>query len=68
MVFTVTASFFLIFTTFYALFSAAIIYHLRQYIVPGNRIVGIVINIFVFLSLLFWLFALYFLFAIYRTG
>lgn len=56
---------FILFTSLYALFAAAIIYHLRQYTLPGRHVPHIVMVIFLFLSALFWLFALYFLIKLY---
>jgi len=52
---------FIVFTLVYGLFSAAILYHLNQYAVPGNTQSRVVISSFIFLSLLFWFFAIYFL-------
>lgn len=56
--------FFIVFTVLYVLFAAAIIYHLRQYTLPGHPTSKIVISIFLFLATLFWLFSLTFLFKI----
>ena len=61
MVFIVSAIIFIVFTIIYAAFSAAIIYHLKQYTIPGHKTAPLVITIFLFLSGLFWLFGIYFL-------
>lgn len=50
--------FFVLFSTCYALFSGAVMYHLRQYTLPGHTLPNLVTTIFIFLSLLFWFFAL----------
>lgn len=62
--FTLLLIIFIIFTVVYGLFSAAIIYHLKQYTVPGNYESRIVITSYIFLSVLFWFFAIYFLLEI----
>lgn len=59
--FVAAAVLFTIFSLLYGLFSSAIIYHLKQYTLPGRPYPKIVSTVFVSLSLLFWLFALYFL-------
>ena len=56
--------FFIIFTLIYALFMAAVVYHIRQYTLPEKHLPRLVTTAFIFLSGLFWLFALYFLFKI----
>lgn len=55
---------FILFSILYFLFSAAILYHLYQYTLPGYPSPRIITIIFVFLSVLFWLFSLTFLFKI----
>lgn len=55
---------FAVFTVFYGFFAAAILYHLKQYTLPGHPLPRIISGIFLFLSILFWLFALTFLFKI----
>lgn len=62
--FLIAFAFFLVFTILYALFSAAIIYHLRQYTLPEHPAPRVVIVLFCFISSLFWLFALTFLIKI----
>lgn len=62
--FPVAAIIFILFTLCYGFFSAAVIYHLRQYTLPGYPLPRIMITSFLFLSFLFWSFALYFLFRI----
>lgn len=62
--FTIVAVIFVLFTVLYGLFASALIYHLRQYTLPGYPLPRIVMTAFLFLSGLFWLFALYFLFKI----
>ena len=57
---------FIIFTLLYGLLTAAIIYHLRQYTLPGHTTPRMVLTIFLFLASLLWLFALFFLFQIPR--
>ena len=56
----------LIFFAVYATLAGAVIYHLRQYIVPGATAPHLATTIFLFLSGLFFLFSLYFLFQIPR--
>ena len=55
---------FIVFTLFFGLLSAAIIYHLKQYTLPGQTLPRLVISLFLFFTILFWLFALYFLLKI----
>lgn len=62
--FSIAVAIFIVFTVLYGLFAGAIIYHLRQYTLPGHPAPRVVIIIFLFLSSLFWLFALTFLFKI----
>lgn len=62
--FTILFIVFLLFSLVYGLFSAAIIYHLRQYEVPHTTAPRAVIASFLFLSFLFWSFAIYFLIEI----
>lgn len=64
--FLVAFAFFLVFTILYVLFSAAIIYHLRQYTLTGYPAPRVVVVLFCFISSLFWLFALTFLIKIPR--
>lgn len=59
--FILTAIAFGLFTILYGLFASAILYHLRQYTLPGRPAPHIIIIVFLFLSGLFWLFGLYFL-------
>lgn len=56
--------FFGLFTLVYGLFSGAIIYHLRQYTLPGFPASKIIISLYIFLSVLFWFFSLTFLLKI----
>lgn len=58
------AAVFILFTLLYALFSAAVVYHIRQYDLPDYPAPRIVLVSFFFLSALFWLFSTYFLFQI----
>lgn len=62
--FLIAAVLFTVFSIFYALFSAAVIYHLKQYILPQQPFVRLVIAVFLFVSGLFWFLSLYFLFKI----
>lgn len=64
--FFIATIFFVIFTAGYALAAAAVIYHLRQYTLPGHKGPQTAISIFIFLSFFFWLLALYFLFTLPR--
>lgn len=64
--FTLASLFFGAFTLGYVLFAFAIVYHLRQYTLPGSHLPALVISLFGFLSGLLWLFGLYFLLTIPR--
>lgn len=55
---------FTIFTALYILFSIAVIYHLKQYILPGQRAPQIVTAIFISLSGILWVVGLVLLFQI----
>ena len=55
-----------LFLIIYSALSGAVLYHLRQYIVPNATAPQRVIKIFLFLSGLFFLFSVYFLFHIPR--
>lgn len=62
--FSTAVTIFVVFTALYGLFAGSIVYHLRQYTLPGHPAPRIVVTVFMFLSVLFWLFALTFLFKI----
>lgn len=62
--FLITLVIFIVFTLFFGLLSSAIIYHLRQYTLPGSILPRLAIFLFLFFTILFWLFALYFLLKI----
>jgi len=62
--FLATFGIFIIFSLVFGFFSAAIIYHLKQYTLPKNPAPKIVVSSFLFLAGIFWLFALTFLFKI----
>lgn len=62
--FLVSAIIFFVFTLFYFIFSAAIIYHLRQFTPEGSTAPQLVTTFFVIGSLSVWFVALYFLFQI----
>lgn len=62
--FYIAALIFIIFTIFYVLAASAVVYHLKQYTVPQYHAPGVMITIFILLSLAFWISALYFLFQI----
>lgn len=55
---------FVAFTLVYALFMSALVYHIKEYSLPGKHVPKLIMTVFVFLSGLSWLFALYFLFKI----
>lgn len=55
---------FIIFTVFSGLLSSAVIYHLKQYVLPDSTLPRLMISLFLFFAILFWLLALYFLFKI----
>lgn len=59
--FSIFAIIFILFTLFFGLLTSAIIYHLKQYILPGNPLPRLVIFLFLFFAVIFWIFALYFL-------
>ncbi len=60
--FTIAAVVLIAFTILYVFFAWSILYHLRQYTLPGHATPKIFITLFTFLTVLFWLFAVYFLF------
>lgn len=62
--FLIALTIFIIFTLFFGLLSSAIIYHLRQYALPGSILPRLAIFLFLFFTILFWLLALYFLLKI----
>lgn len=62
--FAIAAVIFIIFTLVYALSSAAIIYHLLQYSLPGYHVPHLVIAMHILISLIFWLISLVFLLRI----
>lgn len=64
--FLIASALFTLFTLLYGLLSLAIVYHLKHYTLPGQRIPKLITAIYGFLSVLFWLFALYFLLKIQR--
>lgn len=57
---------FILFTLFFGLLTAAIIYHLQQYTLPRQPWPKLALGLFLFFSVIFWLFALYFLLKIPR--
>lgn len=64
--FLISLGIFVIFSIIYAFFSAAIIYHLKQYTLPKHPAPKIILSSFLFLTGIFWLFAITFLFKIPR--
>lgn len=62
--FKIFLGFFLAFTLVYALFTSALIYHIKEYSLPGKPLPKLILTVFIFLSGLSWLFALYFLLKI----
>lgn len=62
--FLIALAVFITFTLFFGLLSSAIIYHLKQYTLPGSILPRLAIFLFLFFTILFWLFALYFLFKV----
>lgn len=62
--FLVSAIIFIVFTFFYLIFSAAIIYHLWQFTPEGSTAPKLVTMFFITGSLCVWFIALYFLFQI----
>lgn len=62
--FIIASLIFIIFGVFYALFSSAIIYHLRQYTLPGYPAPRLIIALFLTLSVLLGGLAFYFLWHI----
>lgn len=61
---TAAIIFFVLFSLFYGALASAIVYHLKQYLIPDHSFPRLITGVFIFLSLLFWLFALYFLLKI----
>lgn len=55
---------FVVFAVLYASFSAAIIYHLRAYTLPGWNAGRVSITVFLLFSILLFLLAVYFFFQI----
>lgn len=62
--FTFSLLIFIIFTSLYVLFSAAALYHLKHFTLPGRVETRLAISLFLFLSLVLWLLSLLFLFKI----
>lgn len=60
--FSIASIIFFIFTILYAGFSAAIIYHLKQYTIPQHYAPRIVVPFFLAVSGILWLMSLLFLF------
>ncbi len=67
MVFPFFLAVFLAFWTAYLLFFASVLYHIREYTLPGLTLPKILIRVFVVLSLLLFLFSGSFLLALYKT-
>lgn len=64
--FVAISIFFILFTVVYALFAAAILYHLRQYTLSDHPAPRVFTALFLVLASLLWLLSLYFLFSIPR--
>ena len=62
--FLLASAAFSLFTLFYGLMSGAVIYHLKQYTLPGSSLPKIVVTLFIFFSIFFWLLAFIFLIKI----